>query len=484
MHALYFLKDPIIMCTKKSLFIIFIWTISVITLNAQELAAPTLKELIEAAIENDFGLKNKQLDIEALKENEQELKDLFLPTIDMTVKNGYGIDEVFLQLPSVGYENNTLMLGHETYRLGLKSDMLQAKLNAEVLLYTGGKVKALQRALKAKKQSNIELLEKDKQDIASVIFAAYDQIALLDQVEKVLQESERRLNENRRTADKALEYGLSTKYEYQKIEVAQALLNSKKLEYQGKKELLIEQLYLLTNIEKDRLRMIHHNLTPLEATLMNGKIEDRAEIKALDAGMEATQYKIKAEKTWMIPKVKAATSLQYLGIFGSEFTGARLDHDVNEIYKISKNNRPIHLFPLFNIGVGMQWTIFDGKKGSAAVKLAKIDMEKLENDKAKALQLLTLNLSNTQNNYSVSLAQVRLKEEQKVTTHNALNQATQEYRLGLIKSLQLIDAENDVQNADLDYLQSVFQQRRATAELLKATGLLTIENLEKITYEK
>src|SRR5690606_29179502 len=118
---------------------------------------------------------------------------------------------------------------------------------------------------------------------------------------KVLEESEKRLNENRRTADKALEYGLSTKYEHQKIEVAQALLNSKKLEYQGKKELLIEQLYLLTNIEKDRIRMIHHNLTPLEATLMNGKIEDRAEIKALDAGMLATQYKIKAEKTWMIP---------------------------------------------------------------------------------------------------------------------------------------------------------------------------------------
>lgn len=140
MHALYFLENLNKMCSKKSIYIMIVGLISTITLNAQELTAPTLKELVEAAIENDFGLKNKQLDIEAIEENQQELKDLFLPTLDLTVKNGYAIDAAYVQLPSIGIENKTLAFGHETYRFGLKSDMLQAKLNAEVLLYTGGKV--------------------------------------------------------------------------------------------------------------------------------------------------------------------------------------------------------------------------------------------------------------------------------------------------------------------------------------------------------
>lgn len=480
MHALYFLNA----FQKKLLILSVIFFPAISHLVAQDAVAPTLKELIESAIYNDFGLKNKELDIDALEENQQELKNVFLPTIDMTVQNGYAINAAYVQLPTLGIENNQLQIGRETYKFGLRSDMLMARLNSEVILYTGGKVRALQQALKSKKQSNVELQEKDKQDIAAVIFAAYDQIALLRQVDKVLLESEVRLNENRRIADKALEYGLSTKYEHQKIEVAQALLNSKKLEYLGKKDILIQQLHLLTNIEPERLALIEHELSPMHVALINGKIEDRAEIKALNAGIEATEYKIKAEKTWIVPKIKAATSLQYIGLFGSKISGERVNHQPDEIYKITINNNPTNIFPMFNIGVGMQWTIFDGKKGASAVRLARIDMEKLENDKSKALQLLTLNLSNAQNNYSVAISQVQMKKEQKVITQNALKQAGEEYRLGLIKSLQLIDAENDYENSQLDYLQSVFQQRRACAELLKATGILTIENLENAQNEK
>jgi len=439
---------------------------------------PTLQELVEQAIATDLGLANKHLEIASTEIDQEKLKNAFLPEINLTAKNALSYNSLVLDLPSIGFTGPNLELTNEDYRFTARSNIMIAKLDAEMLLYSGGKVKALQKALAEKKNAQVALLEKDRQEIISIITAAYDQLALLQQVEVVLQESEKRLAENKRIADKALEYGLSTKYEHQKIDVAQALLASKKLEYQGKKELVLKQLELLTGIDPGRLAAIRHELTPILTDASAGQIENRAEIKALEAGILANQYKIKAEKTWIIPKIKAATSLSYIGLYRNKLNGALTDPGVNEIYKISLRPDNLHVFPVFNIGVGMQWTIFDGKHGIEAAKQAKLELQKSENDKANALQKLTLNLANTQNNYQVANAQITLKTEQKQMTENALTQATKEYRLGLIKSLQLIDAESDFENAQLEYIQSVYTQRRAAIELLKATGNLTIEAIE------
>jgi outer membrane protein TolC len=50
--------------------------------------------------------------------------------------------------------------------------------------------------------------------------------------------------------------------------------------------------------------MIDPVLSPVELLSPEKGIEQRAEIRALEHGITAADYKIKAEKTWMIPKVQ------------------------------------------------------------------------------------------------------------------------------------------------------------------------------------
>ncbi len=324
--------------------------------------------------------------------------------------------------PEGTFDNNFTLSGFDA----------AAKVEAKALLYSGGKVKYLKQALTEKNNATQALQIKNQDEVITQISKAYDQFALVIESKKVLDESKKRLDANKKTAEKALGYGLITPYDYKKIELAQATLDSKMVEYEGKKELLITQLNVLTGIDKERIALIHPDLEKIDYLLTNETIENRAELKALDFGIKAIDAKIKAEKTWWIPKVQAMTSLSYMGFYNTNLssskelmpgTGAKLDYDLTNL----------NLLPIFQAGIGFKWDVFDGNEGKHEVEKAKIEREILESKKSDAERKLQLNLANNQTNYNIANAQVDLKATAKQIAKNALTQAEKEFRYGLIK---------------------------------------------------
>lgn len=443
-------------------------------------SAPDFKELLDSAMVRDSNLKMQITQNKLTDLDEHKLKDIFLPTLELSGKAGYlnGTARLtspeinlapFINIPEGTFNNNFNVSGFSGV----------AKADAKMLLYSGGKVKYLKKAVEEKKKSEDILLEKTRDEVMATISKAYDQLALIHQSKRVLDESKKRLDINKKTADKALGYGLITPYDHKKIELAQATLDAKVVEYEGKKELLLTQLYILTGINRDRLRMIDPILSPVELLAAEKGIEQRAEIRALEHGINAANYKIKAEKTWMIPKVQLMASAYYIGLYGNRikssenvvpavpalgYEGKKLDWSPNNI----------NVFPLITAGIGFKWEIFDGKEGKHAEETAKVGKEVLQNQKEDALKKLSLNLANNQTNYDIATAQITLKAKQKELAKSALVQAEKEFRYGMSKSSQLIDAENDLEAAELDYQNAIFNQRRAGIELMRSTQELDI----------
>ena len=458
-----------LLSSKKFLFLLLIFFNSASVVNAQ--SAPALQELIDSAINRNYELANKHLEIRETEIDQKKLKEAYLPHISITGKEAFMLSSFGVRTPEIFIPQLNIDIKEGRNRYTTTGNLITANAGAEMLIYSGGKVPALRKALAEKKNAQTALLEKDKQEIIGVVYQAYDQLALLKQVKVLLDDSEKRLAANKETADKAFGYGLITKYEHQKIEVAQSQLESKKLEYEGKRALVLKQLNLLTNIEPSRLALIDHSLEPLVVNSADGNIENRAEIKALDASILANKYKMESEKKWFVPKVQAATSLGYIGLSGGHISSSIPVLPVGD-RKLSTDMPNLNLFPMFNIGIGFKWDIFDGNAGKRAVQKGVLEIEKSENSKKDALEKLELNLANTETNFNITNAQISVKAKQKDIAQNALTQATKEYRVGLIKSAQLIDAENDFQNAAMEYVQAIFEQRRAAVELLKATGRL------------
>lgn len=450
---------------------------------AKAQTAPGFKELLDSAMVRDADLKTQLTKNKLTGLDQHKLKDAYLPTLELSGMAGYLNAtahvispelnlQPFLNIPEGKYNNNINVSGFS----GL------AKADAKMLLYAGGKIKALGKALEEKKQSENILVEKTTDDVVAVISRAYDQLALVHQSGKVLDEGRKRLAANRKTADKALGYGLITPYDHKKIELAQATLDAKVAEYEGKKALLLTQLEVLTGISQDRLRLIEPALTAVVPATSQKTIHERAEIRALDHGINASDYKIKAEQTWWIPKVQAMASTFYLGLYGSRVKSS--DNIIPPIPAIGYPGRKLdwrptnlNIFPIVMAGVGFKWEIFDGREGKHAIEVARIDRELLQHQKYDALRKLTLNQANNQSEYNIANAQIALKKKQKEVAADALVQAEKEFRYGMSKSTQLIDAENDLEMAELEYQNAIFNQRRAAIELMRSTQELDVSKL-------
>lgn len=445
--------------------------------------APTLQELINAALGSDGTLIQQNLENKFTLLDDQKLKDIFLPKVDISGKAGYLYTSAHLKSPEIGippippiFPGAIIPEGQLSNNLNISGFSALAKAEASVLLYSGGKVKYLKEANKEKNISENLLMEKSRDEIITEVSKAYDQMALVQESKKVLDEAKKRLDINRKTADKALGYGLITPYDRKKIELAQANLDSKLVEYEGKKELLITQIYLLTGIEQERIALIEPKLETISYEVLDQNIENRVEIQALDHGIKATEFKIKAEERWWVPKVQAQTSLSYFGLFNSTITTSK-DLLPNTGKKLDLNPANTNIFPLFQAGVGFKWDVFDGNEGKHLVERAKIEKEILENKKRDASKKLNLNLANNQTNYTIAKAQIKLKEKSREIAREGLDQVEKEFRYGTKTSSALIDAENDLQNAELDLQTAIFNQRRSAIELMKSTQNLQIEKL-------
>jgi len=81
---------------------------------------------------------------------------------------------------------------------------------AKMLLYSGGQVPNISRALAEKIKAQDALSDKCKSDVINDIISCYDQLALLNQSKHVLDESAIRLAAEKKYATLALKNGLAT----------------------------------------------------------------------------------------------------------------------------------------------------------------------------------------------------------------------------------------------------------------------------------
>lgn len=445
-----------------------------LSLYAQDPGPPRLTELIDSALKKDHALANKLLDIEFSKIDMKKLGEVFLPTAEFSGKYAYLANSVNLGLPATSIFD---VINVPELNAGFNSsaNLFKSDVSVSSILYAGGKVSEMKNALTYKTKAQTAMLEKDRQQIMSDVAKAYDQLALLKQVKTLLDKSRDRYEINKKTADKALGYGLITKYEHQKVEVAQATLASKIQEYEGKRNLLLHQLEMLTGISLSRLGSIDNELAPMATVNNQGSIENRPEFSALTALIEARKFQVKAAQTWWRPKLQAAASVGYLNLFDSDIRGK---HDLPLVGRFTSHTNKIEIAPNFTVGLGFKWDVFDGNKGKREVQQARIEVKKAENEKAEAAEKLNLNLIKTQTDYTNSNSELVVKEKQMKMADNALIQAGKEFKTGLIKASDLIGAETDYQSAALDYLQAVFNQRRNAIELLKATGNLNHSTIQ------
>ena len=496
----------------RVLLLILVFTLStfVCSVKAQQLqVSPELKELITLSVNKDRKVAEKDLDKKFAETQQKAVRSAYIPKVELGGKYAFAYSSVNSNIGDIsGFESldklqefmktptfpamfpNLAGLAGEITKLeqlmaqqGMSVPSISKNLEgdfygnyvgvdatATMLLYSGGQVPNISKALNEKIKAQEALSDKCKSDVISEVITYYDQMALLNQSKHVLDESVIRLAAEKKYATLALKNGLATSFDTLKIAVADANLQAKLSEYDNKKTLLQQKLAQLTGKPAASFETSNPGLDLLFYSDTSSDISNRAELRALTAGAEAQKFMLKSEKSHYLPKVQALASIRYDNIFKAN---ANLKSPIPMDMKV--NN--IGLGPTYMVGAGFKWELFDRSGGTARVSQAKLEVMKAENAREDAKELLQLNQTKVKTTYNSSISQVAFKDKQRQAARMALDLARKSYNEGLINITERLATETEMQNAELEYLQAVFAQRQSAIECYKATGDLNLSNI-------
>lgn len=428
-----------------------------IATTAQDLQDNTRKDLVLAALKHSYPLQNFDAEIKKVKIDKAKAYQTYIPQI--SINGSYThlnapiemtVPPIELNLPAPFPQLPALTL--DPVRLQ-KQDILKTDISASMILFSGMRVYYGTEALTHQQNATQELSRNEVSKTIAELLATYDRLAVIAQSEKVLQESEVRLAKEAAFAAKALEQGLITPYDQSKIEIARQELEAKRLELQTAKSLTASKLAQLTGKPATDFINISPRLVIWKADSVGETYTTHPQYQALTEAAKAYHAKSNSTYSGYIPTVYA---------YGKK---ELLTDDLSA------------LDPEWLVGIGVKWTIFDGLMSHRNTQQARLDEVIAQNNLKNADELLSLNLQKSQEELELANQLIKVAEKKRTTAKKGLDIAMKQYELGLGSITERVAAETDYQSAQLTYIEAIYRQRTATANLLQATGSLNINQI-------
>ncbi|NLR92043.1 TolC family protein [Flammeovirga agarivorans] len=462
---------------------------------AQEL---TRKDLVEKALDHSHLLKIKENEIKSTEYDKQRALYTYIPKVG--VKGGYAylLNDINISR-DMSTEKNSLISGIEHSKeqslanlansglpptmIGIGTPMIEGIYNnignmvmqvpdqptlslkdqnlwfydayVEMVIFSGLQAPNYAKAAEAKANGQRAMLQKDENEIITETVGYYDKLAVIAQSLVVLEESQKRLDKQKQFAEKAKEVGLATDYDLNKIRIAEKDIVAKRIELNASRNLVVQKLQQLTGLSKEELITISPQLEVWWVDQNEINLGNRAEIKAIDFSVEALERKHKAEQYSALPKAKAFAHVMQ---GGSSLTSVD---------------------PIPFVGVGMQWEIFDGLQRKREVQKSELAISSMREKKAYAEELVSLDFEKKKMEWEVATQMVDVAKQKLDGAETGLKIRSQELKNGLADVNDILEEISDYEKLQLEYIQSVADQRTSAIALLDAMGVLNVEHIQK-----
>lgn len=455
---------------KKYLALTIIALISFANCYAQITISTSLEEAVNKAIEKNSSIKNKELEIEKINLQKKGVWNKYIPTIEASGLYAYFDNKVTINAPSVKVPvvNLSLFDGEKTF--DNYGNIFHGSVMAKTVLFSGMQIPNGAKALEQKAKGAEYLKESEKDGIIKEVINTFDQLSLLNEVEKLINDSDKRLQTESKRVSKAIEQGLAVPYDRDKIKLASLELNSKKIELAGKRKLIYRKIRYLTDYSDSEINNVKHDLVTYIITSTKLSPENKQEIKALESFKLANEYMLKKEKGTYLPTLGAFGGVTYSSLFDANTTTPVIP-GLNKPLNLSINKMTIS--PNWMIGAAMKWEIFAGFEREHKIHETKINIEQVQNQIDDTKEKLELLLENNYENYSVLNQKIEIANQQEKVANNNLSLAIKQYKEGLINISERLEAENDSYKAAVNKINTLIEQRLSAIETIIATGELT-----------
>lgn len=319
-------------------------------------------------------------------------------------------------------------------------------------LYTGGKIDAANKAAKIKvEESRIETVQKSN-ELSSELVERYFGLILAKQAVKVRQEVKTGMQKHYEDAEKLAKEGMIAHVEVlnAKVYYSDAERELKKSERQVE---ILNEAVLNTLSEAGETK-----INPLSTLFYVDKIGtlDLYQQKAIENSpllgqvnkkKELAQQGVKAERSAFLPTIAA--------------TGT---YDI-----VNKDLSPY--LPDYLVGVGLQWSLFDGKSRSGKLKGAKYQQMQVNDFYAKAESDIHSAISKYYQELNMNLEQINELDAAMEFTIEYSRAREKAFAEGMATTTQVSDANLAVAKAKIERLQAIYAWDVAVSKLLYYAGL-------------
>ena len=429
------------------IFLIFSFFCS-FTSTAQRL---TLDDALKAALENRWELKNQQLQIQLAEGENDKLSAKWLPQVNASADMRWNTQlqtSVFKNAPFANGQDVKLVIGVPfNNNLGL---------NAEQKVYDAA-TKYDRQLNQAAIQSQAITLEKLKMDVKLAVTEAY--FAALFNGEKVAlaEKSVERTKAYLEAGKTKLEKGTLLKNDFDRLVLdvnnAQTTLNKARQEY----ALGLENVKYQMGLKSEAVIELAETLTALfqqnQTITSEGTIDQRPEILQEQASLKINELTEQKQKARLAPVVSA---------YGN-YTALQLNDKFNPFSAGT-------WFPYNYVGLKVNVPIFDGKQTNLLKRDYAIRAQVNRNTVEKLKADFGYEVRNTANTLNQEKANLTDTKANLALAQQILETDRLRYEKGTLLLSDLKNTEYSLQNAENNYLTSVYNFLVASVRYKKATG--------------
>ncbi|MFC4686880.1 TolC family protein [Epilithonimonas pallida] len=436
--------------------------------KAQILISKDLDYAIGKALQKNTEIRNQDLELQKLELERKSVLAKYIPKIEAAglysyISSDAKLDLATLNLPVTGYP---VFAGSSDF--STNANILYGGITAKTVLFSGGQILNGAKALKEKNVGTAYMMENQKDEVIKDIIESFDRLKLLESAEKLIDDSEKRLNKEKERVEKAISEGLAIPYDRDKIKLSTLELASKHADVENKRKLLILKIKQSTNLTDEEILKTNHQLEPI-IIFDDLNTAERNELKALESFKKASEYALKKEKGSLLPTVGAFAGYSYASLYNAN-TKVPIE-ELNTTANLKLNELTLH--PNWMLGVAVKWELFSGFERKHKIDEAKIGLAQVENKLTDTKEKVDLQLEKNKVEYNTMLHQVDIALQREKIAQNNNEIASKQYRLGLINITERLGAENDIYKESLNKVQTVIEQRNAAIEVYRSSGKLS-----------
>tara|TARA_R110002050_G_scaffold184989_1_gene318750 strand:- start:1586 stop:2899 length:1314 start_codon:yes stop_codon:yes gene_type:complete len=420
---------------------------SQVSLFAQELITP--EKAVALALENNYGIKLANTDVEVANNNASILNSGYLPTLNGSAGATYNLDDTEAEFSD----------GSVTVLKDAESSRYNASVDLNYTLFDGlGRAYNFKQLKETKQLTKLQARETIENTILQ-LFTVYYNVAELDENNEAISETLAISKDRLIRAQYQFDYGQSTKLAVLNAEVdinndSISLMNLKQQLQNYKRDL---NLVLGNTIvgDFDVHTEVAFNTLYNKSELLEKVKVNNISLLQIDKNIAINTLGVKSQKSNYLPTV---------GLTGS-YGWNKSNNNAASFVAVSTNTG-------LSGGLNLSWNLFDGGSTLTRVKNAKINLEAQNIQKEQLIVSVERDFNNAWDDYQNKLSIYRLQEENIKTSQDNFNRTQEKFKLGQVNSIEFRQAQLNLLNAELSRNRAKYLAKLAEFQLLQLSGEL------------